>query len=49
MSKIKKFRKNNYWDDDKDALIERRDPKKTKFNNALRTRDTSYFTDEDYD
>lgn len=50
MSKLKKFRKNNWWDEGQDAVLERRNPKKKKFDKALRTRDIDYLQDlDDYE
>lgn len=46
MSKIKKFRKNNWWDEEEDAVLEKRDLKKKKFDRALRTRDINYLIDD---
>lgn len=51
MSKIKKFRKNNWWDSEEDVVLEKRDLRKKKFDRALRTRDINYLLsddDEDY-
>jgi len=50
MSKIKKFRKNN-WDIEEDVRTERKNPRVKRLNSALRTRDADYFysiDDEDY-
>lgn len=47
MSKLKKFRKNNHWDEGQDAVLVRRSPKEKKFDKALRTRDISYFNEID--
>lgn len=46
MKSIKKFRKNN-WSDDEDVVAERRNPNKKKFDRALRTRDIGFL--EDYE
>lgn len=46
MSKIKKFRKNNWWDSEEDVTIEKRSPKKKQFDRALRSKDVDFFNDE---
>ena len=46
MSKIKKFRKND-WSDDEYEVQDRKNPKQKKFDRALRVRDIDFLSDYD--
>jgi hypothetical protein len=46
MKQIKKFRKNN-WSEDDHPIVERINPNKKRFDRALRTRDIDFL--EDYE
>jgi hypothetical protein len=48
MKQIKKFRKNN-WSDEEVVVQERRNHKAKKFDRALRIRDIDYLSDYDED
>jgi hypothetical protein len=46
MKQIKKFRKNN-WSEEENTVSERKNFKKKKFDRAIRTRDVEFLSDYD--
>jgi hypothetical protein len=52
MTKMKKFRKTD-WSDDEEVVESKRQPKKKKFDRALKTKDieylSNYYDEDEYD